>query len=146
MTWEAWHIWIVVGILLFIAEIFTVSFFLACLGVACLASAVASFYGMGLHMQIVVFCVSALTVFFGIRPFFMRYVYASGAGVRTNIEALIGATGMVSKRIDPSTGKGRVIARGDDWHGVSADGTPIEVGKKVVVTKVDGTKLYVRPE
>jgi membrane protein implicated in regulation of membrane protease activity len=146
MGFEVWHIWIIAAILLFIAEIFTVTFFLLSLGVACIASAVASFYGMNFEKQIVVFCVSMLVVFFGARPFFQKYVYGAGAKFRTNVEALVGATGMVLKRIDPKKLNGRVAVMGDDWRALSADNTPIEAGEKVVVVKVEGTKVFVRPE
>lgn len=146
MGLETWHIWVIAAILLFITEIFVVTFFLLCLGVACIASAIASFYGMGFQMQIVVFCVSGLVVFFGTKPFFRRYVYNSGTKFRTNVDALVGATGMVSKKIDPRRFKGRVIVMGDDWRALSADDSPIEAGEKVVVVKVEGAKLFVKPE
>lgn len=141
---EVWHIWVIAAIVLLIAEIFTPGFLLACFGVGCLASGLVSFLGMGFEIQIATFCASALAVFFGIRPFLLKYFYSSADKIETNVDALIGKTGLVSERIDPRTNKGRVIIGGEDWRGVSIDETVIEVGEKITVVRVEGTKLFVK--
>lgn len=84
-------------------------------------------------------------VFFGIRPLFLKHFDLSGRGVKTNVDALVGKTAIVSERIDPDTNKGRVIIEGENWRGQSADEAFIEVGEKVTVVRVEGTKLVVRP-
>lgn len=144
MNLEAWHIWVIVAIVLFIAEIFTPGFLLACFGVACLAAGLVSFFGLRIEVQIITFSISTIVVFFGIRPFMLKYFYSSAAKIKTNVDALVGKTGIVSERIDPNTNKGRVIVGGEDWKGVSIDETVIEVGEKITVVKVDGTKLLVK--
>jgi len=133
-----------ISIVLFIGEIFTPGFLLACFGIACLFSGLTSFFGMGIKTQIIVFSISTLAVFFGIRPFVLKYFYTSTGKIRTNVDALVGKTGFVSERIDPSTNKGRVIIGGEDWKALSIDETVIEIGEKIIVVKVDGVKLLVK--
>jgi len=66
--------------------------------------------------------------------------------VRTNVDALIGRIGTVSERIDPVTGKGRVLVEGEDWRGASIMDTPIDAGDRVMVVRVEGTTLFVDKE
>jgi membrane protein implicated in regulation of membrane protease activity len=144
MNLELWHIWVIVAIALFIGEIFTPGFVLACFGVACLASGLVSFFKMGYKIQIITFSISTLVVFFGIRPLFLKYFYSSAEKIKTNIDVLVDKTGLVSEKIDPSTNKGRVIVGGEDWKALSIDESVIEVGEKIAVIKVEGTKLFVK--
>jgi len=142
---EMWHLWIIAAIVLFIAEIFTPGFLLACFGVGCFASGLVSFFEMGFKIQILTFSASTVIVFFGIRPLFLKYFYTSADKIETNIDALIGKTGLVSERIDPSVNKGRVIIGGEDWRGVSIDEMVIEAGEKISIVRIEGTNLTVKP-
>jgi membrane protein implicated in regulation of membrane protease activity len=141
---SVWHIWILVGIALFIGEIFTPGFLLACLGLACLASAAVAWLGFGLKVQLTAFIAGTLAAFFGVRPFFLRHCYRESSAVRTNVDALIGKTGRVIEPIDNRVGSGRVLVGGDDWKAVSVDGVFIDEGTAIEVVKLEGTRLYVR--
>ena len=141
---EIWHIWIIAAIALFIAEIFTPGFVLACFGIACLFSSLVSFLELGVKVQIITFSISTLIVFFGIRPLFLKHFYSSQRKTKTNVDALVDKTGLVSEKIDPAGNKGRVIVGGENWRGISVDETVIEPGKRIVVIGVEGTKLLVK--
>ncbi len=133
------------AIVLFIAEIMTPGgFVLACLGLSCLASGFVSYLGFGVTIQLLIFSLASLALFFGIRPLFSKYFLQSASKIKTNTDALIEKTGMVSERIDPATGKGRVRVGGEDWKGVSVSDEPIDIGTKVTVVSVDGAKLVVK--
>ena len=141
---EVWHCWVIAASVLLIAEIYIPGFFVACFGAGCLASALAAALGLGLKWQLVGFSFGTLTVYLTIRPLFLKYCYRATGGVKTNVDALIGRIGRVSERIDPDTHEGRVKVGGEDWRGVSVDDVAIEVGRKVEVLNVNGTKLLVR--
>ena len=143
---EMWHIWTIVAIVFFIVEIFTPGFYLACFGVACLVSGLVSYLGVGGKVQILAFSATTLVVFFKIRPLFLHYLHSAGSDTKTNVDALVGKTGLVSERIDPSSAKGRVVVDGEDWRAVPVDENPIEADTKIEVVKVDGTKLLVKPK
>jgi membrane protein implicated in regulation of membrane protease activity len=139
------YIWLALAIILFIIEIVTPGgFVLACLGMSCLASGASSYLGFSVTIQIITFSITSLTLFFGIRPLFSKYFIQSANGIKTNVEALVGRTGLVSERIDPATNKGRVLLGGEDWKGVSVSDQVIDVGEKVIVVKVDGAKLVIQ--
>lgn len=140
-----WQLWIVVAIILFIAEAFVPGFVLMCLGIGCLFAVVPAALDWGLKMQILLFSIGTLVGFFGARPVFTRYFYGKSKHVRTNVDALTGETGQVVEAIDEHGASGRVLVRGDNWRAVSDSGEPIPAGRKVRVTRVEGNKLFVQP-
>jgi len=143
---EHWHIWVIAGVVLLIAEIFTPGFVLACFGVACLVAAIFAALDVGLTLEVIVFCIASIIAFFAVRPLFAKRFYRSDddAAARTNVDALAGKVGMVAERIDPSMNVGRVVLGGDNWRAVSVDGAVIERGERAEIVRVEGTKLFVK--
>src|SRR4029077_300280 len=82
----------------------------------------------------------------GIRPFLLRHLHLAGRGIKTNVDALAGKVGIVSERIDPGTGKGRVVVEGEDWRAAALMDAPLEPGTRVMVVRVEGATLYVEKE
>lgn len=143
---DLWKLWIILAVALFAMEIFVPGFFTACVGIAFLVTAVPAFFDWDIKGQIVVFSVANLILFFGLRPFFLKYLSPSKNETKTNVDALIGQTGFVSEAIDANNSQGRVKVGGDDWRALSSRGENIAVGQRVVVLKVDGTKIIVEPK
>jgi membrane protein implicated in regulation of membrane protease activity len=142
---SAWHLWVVIAIVLLIVEVFTPGFLMASFGIRCLGAALAAGCGFGLKMQVFGFIVGTLIAFFGVRPLFLRFGYQASAAVRTNVEALTGKEGRVTETIQPETGSGRVRVGGDDWRAVTLDGGIVEAGARVVVVRVEGATVVVKP-
>ena len=140
-----WHLWVIAAVVLFIAEVFTPGFVVACFGAACLLSGIAAALNLGPNVQIIVFCISSAVSFVAIRPLMKKYLWRSDPGTKTNVNALVGKTGLVTEKIVPLTSQGRVVVGGEDWRGASVDETEIEAGMKIIVTDIDGTKLIVKP-
>lgn len=138
---EPWHIWVIVGVVLFIGEVFTPAFFLACVGIGCLAGGFVAMFDMGFIAQIGTFAATMLVMAVGVRPLVLEYFHREGAA--TNVDALVGSSGVVTEAIDPVATKGRVRVNGEDWWGVSSSDEPIPEGENVVVVKVEGTQLIV---
>ncbi|MBN2185471.1 MAG: NfeD family protein [Candidatus Krumholzibacteriota bacterium] len=138
-----WVIWIVVGILLLIGEIFTPGFVLACFGIACFVSGLFAALSFGIRVQFIVFSLVTLLVFFRIRPMMLKYLHKSGSKLKTNVDALVGKKGMVVEKIDPNAETGRIVVGGENWRGVSEDNIVVEKGTKIIVKRVEGTKLFV---
>jgi membrane protein implicated in regulation of membrane protease activity len=142
---EIWTLWIIAGIVLFIAETFTLAFFLASVGTGCLATGLATLlFDIGIKGQLVTLCVSTIVSAFTARPLLLRYCHRPSRGVKTNVDALPGRTGRVLERIDPASAKGRVLIGGEDWKATSADTTVIEESISIVVVAVDGNKVVVK--
>lgn len=145
---EDWLLWFVGAIVLVVAEIFTSGFWLACLAAGAVAAGVAALVpGLGAALQGVTFAATSLLSMAGLRPLLVRHFQLGpGAGVRTGVDALLGKSGVVTERIDPRTGGGRVKVEGEDWRGASSDALVIEPGTRVTVIQVDGTTLMVEKE
>jgi membrane protein implicated in regulation of membrane protease activity len=142
---EIWAMWIIAGIVLFIAEIFTLAFFLASVGTGCLATGLAMLlFNLGFKGQLVTLCVGTIVSAFTVRPLLLRYCYRPSRGIKTNVDALPGRSGRVLEAIDPTSAKGRVRIGGEDWKATSADNTFIDEGINVIVVAVDGNKVVVK--
>ena len=142
-----WQSWLVAALLLFVAEMFAPGFWLACVAIGCLAAAAVGLLPLvGLPIQVVTFAVATVLSFVGVRPLLLRHFSAAGRGIRTNVDALIGKTGIVTERIDPGTRSGRVLVDGEDWRGASLDEAAIESGTRITVVQVDGNTLLVDKE
>lgn len=144
---QDWLVWFLLAIGLFVGEMFTAGFWLACLAVwAAVAGVVGLIPGLGFVTQGIAFAVSSVVSMAGLRPRLMRLLQLGpGSDLRTGVDALLGKTAIVTERIGPGT-PGRVKVDGEDWRGASADATAIEPGTPVTIIQVDGTTLMVEKE
>ncbi len=141
-----WQIWLVLALLLFVAEMFAPGFWLISVGLGALAAAAVGFVLPNFMVEFLSFAGGALASLFGVRPMLLRRFHHGTPTIRTNVDALIGKVGYVSARIEAGARPGRVIVDGENWRGVSVDDAPLEPGTKVTVLQVDGTTLLVERE
>ena len=144
---EDWLLWFLLAIGLFVGEMFTAGFWLACLAVgAGVAGIVGLIPGLGFVAQGIAFATGSIVSMAGLRPRLMHYFQLGpGSELRTGVDALLGKTGTVTERISPGQ-TGRVKVDGEDWRGASSDATVIEPGTQVTIIQVDGTTLMVEKE
>lgn len=64
---------------------------------------------------------------------------------RTNIDAVIGSTGLVTVAIDNVEAHGQVKLGAMEWTARSTSGDPIPKGTKVQVDRIEGVKALVTP-
>ena len=142
---EYYQIWLIAAIVLVIIELLTAGFGVICFAVGALFSALAAFLGMdSLVWQLLIFAVASVLCFIFLRPVVLRFLDKKSKDVKTNADALIGKTAMVSETIDSSANQGRVAVDGDDWKAVSADGSVINKGEKVEIVSRDSIILTVK--
>jgi membrane protein implicated in regulation of membrane protease activity len=141
-----WQVWLVAALLLFVAEMVAPGFWLLSVAVGCLAAGLVSFVVPGALVPALTFAAGTLLSLAGVRPFLLRHLHRAGSEIRTNVDALAGRVGIVSERIDPATGKGRVLVEGEDWRAASLMDTALEPGTRVMVVRVEGATLYVDKE
>lgn len=65
----------------------------------------------------------------------------AGHGTRSNVDALIGAPGVITEAVSPEQ-PGRVRVRGDLWL-ADGDGRTLAIGASVTVQRVEGITLHV---
>jgi membrane protein implicated in regulation of membrane protease activity len=140
---EWWHFWLIVSFILFILEIFTPGFVLASFGVSSIFTAIFSAFGISFRLQLLVFAVATLVVFFTIRPLFKKYFYRFDDPLRTNVHGLLGKTAKVIEEIDNDENQGRVQIGGEDWRARAEHGDKIEVGNLVKVIRIEGATAFV---
>jgi len=144
---EDWLLWFLVAIGLFVGEMFTAGFWLACLAVGAAAAGIVGLIpGVGIAVQGIAFAAASIISMAGLRPRLMQYFQLGpGSELRTGVDALLGKTGIVTERIGPGV-TGRVKVEGEDWRGASTDATVLEPGTQVTIIQVDGTTLMVEKE
>ena len=142
---ELWHLWIILGVIFFIVEIFTSGFIVAMFGLGCLVAAIPAYFHLHFLWQLLIFSVATIIFFFTVRPFYLKYLYPAKKQIPTNVDALIGREGVVIEDIDVPAGKGRVKVGGEDWKASSRKTETIAKGTKIKVTAIDGVTLFVEP-
>ena len=144
----AWILWVVLGVILIIAEIFTPGFVLLWFGAGAMAAALAALVGAGYPFQFLIFFVVSVALTAASRTIFTKYLTGreeGEGGYKSGAESLPGQVGTV---VAPSQGallEGAVKVYGSTWTAYPAEGEePLEAGSRVVVESVRGASIYVR--
>lgn len=106
-----------------------------------LVALVASLLSAPVWLQILLFAATSAALLMTLRPV-VRKLFTPKL-TRTNVDAVVGAEGLVTVPVDNLHGTGQVKIGGMEWTARSADGQPLEVGTRVRVDKVVGVKVYV---
>ncbi|MER7444254.1 NfeD family protein [Micromonospora avicenniae] len=137
-------LWIVLGVLLAVAEVFTTTLFLIMFAAGAFAAAGAAALGAPTLVQALVFAaVSALTLTV-VRPVIKRHRRSAlESGEQPfGVEAIEGATALVLERVDAE--HGLVKIDGELWTARSYDATQsFDAGRRVRVIKVRGATALV---
>ena len=140
MNWYA-MVWFVLMVIFIAAEASTVSLVSTWFAVGSLVAMVASLLGGQLWLQVVLFVVISGGLLALLRPFVKKYF--APKLVKTNVDAVIGTTGMVLETIDNDLGTGRVKLAGMEWSARSSNGLKVDVNTRIRVDKVEGVKVFV---
>lgn len=139
----AWWIWFVVAAVFAVGEIFTAGFFLLWFGIGAAVAGVLGVLGLGTVWQWAAFvAVSLLLVVFS-RRFAERFSAPQPDGVGAN--RFLGRHGVVLEAIDNLRNTGRVRLEREEWRAESETGEPIPPNTVVSVSRVEGTRVIVRP-
>ena len=133
---------IVLAFGLFIAEIFTTSFGLFTAGgITSLVIGSLILFKGGPLFQVSPWLIATVAVIIAALFAFVisRVIRAHRRQAYTGREELIGKTAVVKLALEP---EGAVFFKGENWTAISDKGR-VEPGEAVIITKVDGLKLYV---
>jgi membrane protein implicated in regulation of membrane protease activity len=136
--WQA-LLWLALAIVSAIVEMSVPHFGSVFVSAAALAAAAMAVIFTGTPLQIVTFVFVLVVSFVVLRPWLVTR--ASGRGIPSRTQQLVGKDGVVTHDIDPTTGGGRVNVGGEDWAARSA--TAVAIGTRVTVTGADGIVLEV---
>jgi membrane protein implicated in regulation of membrane protease activity len=140
---ELWVIWLVIAVVLGVAEAFTTTAALGVLGGAALVPALLAAIGTPLPVQLVTFAVAATAGLVLVRPVALRHMRQPQLE-RFGIEALVGRRAYVLREVTDRDGLVRID--GEEWTARSFDEvTVIPVGAAVDVMRISGTIAFVYP-
>ena len=142
----AWILWVILGVGLIIAEIFTLGFVLFWFGIGAFIAALVGFAGFGFGWQFIAFAVVSTVLTAMSRTLFANYFSHSGENeIKTGVDALPGQIGTVSAASRGALHEGAVKVFGSTWTAFPIDEeTPLIEGEKVEVVQVKGSSIYVR--
>src|SRR5437867_7629877 len=141
----AWILWLILGVGLMIAEIFTLGFVLFWFGIGALAAAFAGYLGFGIGVQFLMFAIVSIALTAMSRTIFARYLPHSDAdSIRTAVDALPGKVGTVTTASKGALNEGAVKVYGSTWTAYPIDDESLIEGEKVEVVEVRGSSIYVR--
>ncbi|SES30188.1 Membrane protein implicated in regulation of membrane protease activity [Lentzea xinjiangensis] len=140
---DPWLVWLVIALVLAIAELFTLTAALGMLAAAGFVTAGAAALGLPVPGQLIVFSVvSALGVLLA-RPW-ARRAMSQPRLERFGVEALVGASAQVLREVNAH--EGLVRLRGEEWTARSYDeSVVIPAGSTVDVLHIDGSIAVVYP-
>jgi membrane protein implicated in regulation of membrane protease activity len=146
MEHYAWIFWSIFGVVLIVAEIFTLGFFLLWFGIGALAAALCGLLGFGFVTQFLVFAIVSVTLTALSRTIFINYFEQNGENsLKTGMDSLPGQIGTVKESSNGALNECAVKVFGSTWTAFPEIGEePLKDGEKVEVTRIQGSSIFVR--
>lgn len=143
MNWAA-MIWLGLMLVFLIAEavcaIHLISIWFAA---GSLVAMVVSLMGGPVSVQVISFLVVSCVILALMWPFVRKFL---NPGLqKTNLDSVIGSTGLVTVAIDNVSSQGQVKLGGMEWTARSTTGALIEPGTIIRVDRIEGVKVFVTP-
>ncbi|HEX5020011.1 MAG TPA: NfeD family protein [Candidatus Binatia bacterium] len=140
-----WWIWILLGLLLFLAELVTSGgFYFMFFGIGAVVVGVLAGFGAAgpLWFQFILFSILALVTLWLFREKLLQLT--EGVALQ-NVDSLVGETAVASDQIAVN-GIGKAEMRGTSWSARNIGDQPLKRGERAKVERVEGLTLIVRPE
>ncbi len=135
-------LWLVLGVVLIVSEVISLTLVLGMLGVGALVAAGIAAAGFGLVAQLIGFAGASTALLLFVRPPVKAALDRGGTTERTDVRMLQGATAVVVQRVTDDSGQVRL--NGELWRARPyAGGGPVDVGKPVSVAAVEGATLLI---
>lgn len=143
MNWAA-IIWLVLMVVFLIAEaacpIHLISIWFAA---GALSAMLASFFGAQIWLQVTLFLVVSGALLALLWPLVRKFLRPALA--KTNVDSVIGSTGLVTAAINNVSAQGQVKLGAMEWTARSTSGETICEGTLIRVDRIEGVKVFVSP-
>jgi membrane protein implicated in regulation of membrane protease activity len=134
-------LWLIIGVVLVVAEVLSGAFVLVMLGSAALVAALIAALGAGPVISGVVFAAVAAGGITLARPALVARMHA-GDHIKTNVDALVGKKALVTETVDEHNGQVKV--NGEIWSARAYDETEVlEPGRTVTIMSISGATAVV---
>lgn len=142
MNWTA-MIWLLLLVVFLIVEAATVTLASIWFAGGALCALAVSLLGLEVWVQVAAFLVVSTALLAALRPLAKKYLAPKVTA--TNIDAIIGTTGLVTAPVENVNATGQVKLGAMYWTARSTTGEAIPVGTKVRVDRIEGVKVFVTP-
>lgn len=143
----AWVGWLVLMVLFFVIEIFTLDMTFLMLGLGSAVGLLSTLTGWPVWVQVIIAALAAVLLIFLLRPPLLRRLHRGEDQTRSNVAALIGLHGTVLLEVTSLTGQVK-LSNGDTWTARLASDAPVlaplSPGAPVTVERIEGATAYVR--
>ena len=136
-------VWLVLLVVFLIVEASTVTLVSLWFAAGSLIALIASLLGGPLWLQVLLFLAVSTLSLIALRPLFRKFIRPKLTA--TNVDSVIGSTGLVTASVDNVTAAGQVKLGAMVWTARSTSGAPIPEGTLVKVDRVEGVKVFVSP-
>ena len=142
MNWAA-IIWLVLIVVFLMIEASTVTLVSLWFAAGSLAALLLSLLKVSAGLQMVMFVIVSAICLTALRPLVRKHIKPKLT--KTNVDAVIGSTGLVTVAIDNVAAVGQVKLGAMYWTARSESGEPICEGTLVTVDRIEGVKAFVSP-
>ena len=136
-------VWLALMAAFLMAEASTVSMVSLWFAAGSLIALLTALAGGPAWLQTVLFLAVSAGLLLALRPLVKKYLAPKVTA--TNVDSVVGSTGLVTAAIDNVSAAGQVKLGAMEWTARSTSGQPIPVGTLVKVDKIEGVKAYVTP-
>ncbi len=142
MNWAA-ITWLVLMVVFLAVEGMTVAMVSTWFAAGSLVAMIASLLHGSVELQVVLFFVVSVSLLAALRPLVRTYI--TPKLTKTNVDSIIGSTGLVTAAIDNTTASGQVKLGPMYWTARSTSGDPIPEGTLIRADRIEGVKVFVSP-
>jgi membrane protein implicated in regulation of membrane protease activity len=137
------QIWMIIGLLMLVAELVSVVLVFVFFAVGGLLTALLAALGLlpTLEYQIIAFSVISILTLVIFRKN-ARRILETRRDKQEEYKEFVGETAMVIRDI-PASGTGKIYYRGAEWSATSTNHAAIEAGSKVIIQRTEGITLVV---
>ena len=142
MNWAA-VFWLAMIVVFLMVEASTVTLVSLWFAAGSLAAMLVALTGAGIGFQVTIFVIVAAVCLTALRPLVRKHIKPKLT--KTNVDAVVGTTGLVTVAIDNVSAVGQVKLGAMYWTARSVSGDPIAEGTLVKVERIEGVKAIVSP-
>lgn len=136
-------VWLVLMVVFLAMEASTVSMVSLWFAAGSLIALLTALAGGPAWLQTMLFLAVSAGLLLALRPLAKKYLAPKVTA--TNVDSIVGSTGLVTAAIDNVSASGQVKLGAMEWTARSTSGQPIPVGTLVKVDKIEGVKAFVSP-
>ena len=136
-------VWLVLMVVFLAMEASTVSMVSLWFAAGALIALLTALAGGPAWLQTLLFLAVSAGLLLALRPLVKKYL--SPKLTATNVDSVVGSTGLVTAAIDNVSAVGQVKLGAMEWTARSTSGQPIPAGTLVKVDRIEGVKAFVSP-